>query len=283
MRKAKFLAALLLAAAAMPAFPLTALAAAPDAPGVSDPAMAAVLADPRRDKDRARDAFRHPAETLAFFGIRPGMTVVDFIPSGGWYTRILLPYLGEKGQYIGLNPSVVNGTAQQKEWFADAATKFPPKAAAWTGMPVSRVHAYNSDGLPATLKGKVDRVIMMREFHNLWPDGLMYAELATIRGLLKEDGLLGIEEHRAKADAPGSYTLGTMGYMREADVIALVEAHGFRLVGKSEVNANPKDGANWPDGVWTLPPSLALKDKDREKYVAIGESDRMTLLFAKRP
>jgi predicted methyltransferase len=74
-----------------------------------------------------------------------------------------------------------------------------------------------------------------------------------------------------------------MGYMREADVIALVEAHGFRLVGKSEVNANPKDSANWPDGVWTLPPSLALKDKDREKYVAIGESDRMTLLFAKRP
>jgi predicted methyltransferase len=133
------------------------------------------------------------------------------------------------------------------------------------------------------LQGKVDRVIMMREFHNLWPDGLMYAELATIRGLLKDDGLLGIEEHRAKADAPGSYALGTMGYMREADVIALVEAHGFRLVGKSEVNANPKDSANWSDGVWTLPPALTLKDKDREKYVAIGESDRMTLLFAKRP
>ena len=95
--------------------------------------------------------------------------------------------------------------------------------------------------------------------------------------------MLGIEEHRAKADAPAAYTQGTMGYMREADVIALIEAHGFRLVAKSEVNANPKDSANWPDGVWTLPPVLTLKDKDRAKYEAIGESDRMTLLFAKRP
>jgi len=264
MRKAKFLAALLLAAAAMPAFPLTALAAAPDAPGVSDPAMAAVLADPRRDNDRARDAFRHPAETLAFFGIRPGMTVVDFIPSGGWYTRIIAALSGRKGQ---LHRAQSFGRERHR----------PPEGMALPMLrPSSRQRlrhgpAYRSAAfmrtIPmvcrATLKGKVDRVIMMREFHNLWPDGLMYAELATIRGLLKEDGLLGIEEHRAKADAPGSYTLGTMGYMREADVIALVEAHGFRLVGKSEVNANPKDSANWPDGVWTLPPSLALKDKDR--------------------
>ena len=101
------------------------------------------------------------------------------------------------------------------------------------------------------------------------------------RSLLKADGLLGIEEHRARPDAPASYTLGINGYMREADVIALVEAHGFRLVAKSEVNANPKDTADWPNGVWTLPPVLALKDKDRAKYEAIGESDRMTLRFVK--
>ncbi len=279
MRQAAFLAALLLAAVAAP----TSVIAAPDAPGVSNTAMATVLADPRRDKDRVRDAHRHPAETLAFFRIEPGMTVVDFIPSGGWFTRILAPYLGEKGQYVGLNPSVVNGTAQQKEYFGDLAAKLPPKAAGWTGMPATRFLAYNSDGLPPAMKGTVDRVIMMRELHNLWPDGLLTAELAAIRGLLKDDGMLGIEQHRAKADAPASYTLGAMGYLREADVIALIEAHGFRLVGKSEVNANAKDSTNWPDGVWTLPPALTLKDKDRAKYEAIGESDRMTLLFAKRP
>lgn len=283
MRKAAFLAVLLLAAVAAPA----SVIAAPDAPGATSTAagtaMTAVLANPRRDKDRMRDAHRHPAETLAFFRIEPGMTVVDFIPSGGWFTRILAPYLADKGQYIGLNPSVVNGTAQQKEYFGDLATKLPPKAAGWTGLPASRIPAFNSDGLPPAMKGTVDRVIVMREMHNLWPAGMMTAELATIRGLLKDDGLLGIEQHRAKADAPASYTLGAMGYLREADVIALIEAHGFRLVGKSEVNANAKDSANWPDGVWTLPPALTLKDKDRAKYEAIGESDRMTLLFAKRP
>ena len=283
MRKVAYLAALLLAAVAAPA----SVIAAPDAPGAASTAagtaMATVLADPRRDKDRVRDAHRHPAETLAFFRVEPGMTVVDFIPSGGWFTRILAPYLGDKGQYIGLNPSVVNGTAQQKEYFGDLATKLPPKAAGWTGLPASRILAYNSDGLPPAMKGTVDRVIVMRELHNLWPDGLLTSELAAIRGLLKDDGLLGIEQHRAKADAPAAYTLGAMGYLREADVIALIEAHGFRLVGKSEVNANAKDSANWPDGVWTLPPALTLKDKDRAKYEAIGESDRMTLLFAKRP
>ena len=162
-------------------------------------------------------------------------------------------------------------------------TAFPPKAAGWIGVPEARVVAFNLDAVPPERKGTVDRVMIMREVHNMWPDGFLYNDLAAIRALLKDDGLLGIEEHRAKANAPAAYTQGTMGYMREADVIALIEAHGFRLVAKSEVNANPKDSANWPDGVWTLPPVLTLKDKDRAKYEAIGESDRMTLLFAKRP
>jgi predicted methyltransferase len=104
-----------------------------------------------------------------------------------------------------------------------------------------------------------------------------------MRDLLKPDGLLGIEQHRAKADAPYSYTNGSKGYMRETDIINFMEIHGFELVAKSEVNANPKDSANWPDGVWTLPPALRLKDVDRAKYEAIGETDRMTLLFKKRP
>jgi predicted methyltransferase len=281
-RKAALLSVLLLAAA----FP-AALHAAPEAPAATttaaDPAMAKVLADPRRDSDRVRDPWRHPAETLAFFRIKPGMTVADYMPSAGWYTRILVPYLGDKGTYIGITAGTATATAETKTRLQAFPGVFPGKAAGWTGVPAERIPAFTLDAVPAERKGTVDRVMIMREVHNMWPDNFLYNDLAAIRALLKDDGLLGIEEHRAKADAPASYTLGTMGYMREADVIALIEAHGFRLVAKSEINANPKDSANWPDGVWTLPPVLTLKDKDRAKYEAIGESDRMTLLFAKRP
>src|SRR5581483_11792297 len=108
-------------------------------------------------------------------------------------------------------------------------------------------------------------------------------ELATVRALLKPAGLLGVEEHRARPDAPDAYVDGNKGYMREKDVIALIEAHGFEFVGKSEANANPRDPADHPAGVWTLPPTFSQGDKDRARYAAIGESDRMTLLFRKRP
>ncbi|KUR72616.1 methyltransferase [Novosphingobium fuchskuhlense] len=281
LRPALLAAVLLAAVAAVPA----ALHAAPEGPvaAAADPAMAKALADPRRDKDRVRDAYRHPAETLAFFRIKPGMTVADYMPSSGWYTRILVPYLGDKGTYIGLTAGSATASAETKARLQAFPASFPAKAAAWTGVPEARIPAYTLDAIPAERKGTVDRVMIMREVHNMWPDNLLYNDLAAIRSLLKDDGLLGIEEHRARPDAPASYTLGTMGYMREADVIALIEAHGFKLVGKSEINANPKDTANWPDGVWTLPPVLTLKDKDRARYEAIGESDRMTLLFAKRP
>lgn len=294
MRKAAFLAALLVAAVAAPVNVIAAPAAAgaSSAPmaasslapsSLAPSSMAGILADPRRDKDRVRDAFRHPAETLAFFRIEPGMTVADYFPSSGWYTRILVPYLGDKGHYIGISAGLATASAESKTRLAAFPAAFPPKAAGWTGVAEARVAAFNLDAIPAERKGTADRVIIMREVHNMWPDNFLYNDLTAIRALLKDDGLLGIEEHRAKADAPSAYTQGTMGYMREADVIALIEAHGFRLVAKSEINANPKDSANWPDGVWTLPPVLTLKDMDRAKYEAIGESDRMTLLFAKRP
>ena len=250
MRKAALLPALMLAAAAaVPA----ALHAAPEAPAAAtaDPEMAKVLADPRRDSDRVRDAFRHPAETLAFFRIKPGMTVADYMPSSGWYTRILVPYLGDKGQYIGITAGLATATGDTRTRLANFPGFFPGKAAGWTGVPAARIPAFTLDAVPPERKGTVDRVMIMREVHNMWPDNYLYNDLAAIRSLLKPDGLLGIEEHRAKPDAPASYTLGTMGYMREADVIALIEAHGFKLVAKSEVNANPKDSADWHDGVWT--------------------------------
>lgn len=278
---------LLLAAALLSAVSTSAAAQAPaakaTAPAAASAALADALAHPRREADRARDAWRHPAETLAFFRVQPGMTVVDYMPSGGWYTRVLVPYLGAQGRYIGLNPNVTNGSDGQRRAFGDLGATFPAKAAEWTGVPAERIAAFNTDTLPADMNGTVDRVLVFREVHNMLRNGWLYPDLSAMRALLKDDGLLGIVQHRARADAPAAYTNGSKGYLREKDVIALVEALGFELVGKSEINANPKDPADHAGGVWTLPPSFALKEVDRAKYAAIGESDRMTLLFRKRP
>lgn len=245
--------------------------------------LADVLANSRRDADRARDQWRHPEQTLAFFKVEPGMTVVDYIPAGGWWTRVLVPYLGAQGRYIGLNPDVRIGTERNRQNYTNLGASFPAKAAAWTGSPAEQILAFNSDTFPPALNGTVDRVLISRELHNMWNNGWLRAELLSIHAMLRPDGLLGIEQHRAKLDAPAAYTDSNMGYLREKDAIGLIEAHGFELVAKSEINANPRDPANHPGGVWTLPPVLTLGDKDRARYVAIGESDRMTLLFRKRP
>ncbi len=246
-------------------------------------ALAAVLADPRRAADLSRDQYRHPAETLAFFRVKPGMTVVDYMPSGGWWTRVLVPYLGEKGRYIGLNPDVRNAGDYFRNNLSNLAGTLPAKAADWTGVPAERIGAYNTQDLPPALNGTVDRVLIFREMHNLWRQNLLRSELLAVHGLLKDDGLLGIEQHRARKNAPASYTDGNKGYLRGQDVIALVEAHGFELVGESEVNANPKDPADHAEGVWMLPPGLrGATDATRARLTAIGESDRMTLLFRKR-
>lgn len=247
-------------------------------------AAAVVLADTKRDADRARDQYRHPAETLAFCKIKPGQTVVDYMPSSGWWTRILVPYLGEKGRYVGLNPDVSTVNEQMKKYFGNLGGTFPAKVAEWTGVTGERVTAYNSDGLPDSLKGKADRVMIMREVHNLWRMDLLRRELAAVRGLLDDDGKLCIEQHRARNNARADYTNGTRGYMRERDVIALVEAAGFQLEGKSEINQNKKDPADHADGVWVLPPNFrGVSDPvQKARYTEIGESDRMTLVFKKR-
>jgi predicted methyltransferase len=248
-----------------------------------DPALVAALADSHRDKDRARDVYRHPAEMLTFMRIKPGMTVVEYYPGGGWFTRVLVPYLGAQGQYIALIPPVTpaDGAGESQ---TETPASFAEKAAKWTGTGGSPVSAIVAGSKFAERKGTADRVVIFRGLHNMWSYiPTLHADLKAARLLLKPDGLLGIEQHRAKPGASADYTDGNMGYMREKDVIALLDAMGFQLVGKSEINANPKDSANWPDGVWTLPPALTLKDKDRAKYEAIGESDRMTLLFRKRP
>ena len=277
---------MLLAAAAALALPL----AAPSLPAaaqqqVADPALAEVLAHPRRAEDRARDQYRHPAETLAFFQVRPGMTVVDYMPAGGWFSRILIPYLESQGTYVALNPELHPEMTGYWDMYRGTAAKFPVEARGWVGEGGARLIGANTDDVPDALAGTADRFLIFREMHNMRRFGWLHDTLVTARKLLKDDGLLGIEQHRAKADAPASYTLGDNGYLREKDVIAILDAYGFDLVARSEINANPKDPANWEGGVWTLPPSLRGVGDDaarRAELAAIGESDRMTMLFRKR-
>ncbi len=256
-------------------------------PAAADPALDAVLASSHRDADRPRDSQRHPVETLAFFDVRPGMTVVDFLPAGGWFTRVLVPYLGAEGTYIGLNPNIRDGESAYFQAMRNYADSLPGQAQGWVLQGGARVVGANVGSIPQELHGTADRVLIFREIHNIRRFGWFHDVAVAARDLLKPDGLLGIEQHRADADAPASYILGDNGYQREQDVIALFEAYGFELVARSEANANPLDPANWPQGVWTLPPvyrgTPATDTARRAELDAVGESDRMTLLFRKRP
>jgi predicted methyltransferase len=251
----------------------------------ANPALEQALAHDRRAADRARDAWRHPAETLSFFRVEPGMTVVDYMPSGGWYTRVLAPYLGPQGTYIGLNPELHPGMTGFWDSMRGTADKFPAQAAGWVGEGHAKLLGANANDDLSALAGTVDRALIFREIHNMRRFGFLHGSLVTMRRLLKDDGLLGVVQHRAKADAPVDYVLGDNGYQREEDVIKLFEAYGFELVDRSEINANPADPANWEGGVWTLPPGYRGAPEGsarRAELDAIGESDRMTLLFRKR-
>lgn len=250
-----------------------------------NPELAAAVANPLRDKDRPRDQYRRPAETLAFFQVAPDMKVGEYAPGGEWYSRVLGLYLGPKGKLVGLYFDPTSGAFNEanQKGIRDGAAKYPADIAGYTGMPADRFAAYTLDAVPAAEKGTFDRILVMRILHNLMRWNIADREIKAMRDLLKPGGMVGIEQHRAKPGAPYSYTDGSKGYLREKDVIAFMEMHGFEFVGSSKANANPKDPANWPDGVWTLPPSLrGAKDADKPRLQAIGETDRMTLLFRKR-
>ena len=247
-----------------------------------DPALAAAVADPRRNEDRARDAFRKPAETLSFFQVGPAMKVGEYAPGGGWYSRLLGLYLGPKGKLVGLYFNPLSGPFNEKsqQGIRDGAAKYPAEVAGWSGQPAERFAALTLETIPEAEKGTFDRIIVARTMHNLLRWNIADSEIKAMRALLKDNGMIGIEQHRAKPTAPYAYSDGSKGYLREADVIKFMEVHGFAFVGKSEANANPRDSADHPEGVWELPPSLRTK---REALKAVGESDRMTLLFRKRP
>jgi predicted methyltransferase len=263
---------------------LAALAAAASDPPATDAATLATLdkvlaGDHRSDANRARDKYRHPKETLEFFGLRQDMTVMEVSPGGGgWYTEVLAPTLRERGKYIaaGWDP---NSTS---EYVKTNSKKFADKLAArpdlYDRAKVTALQAPNA--LKPVPDGSVDMVVTFRNIHGWMGNDSADAMFKAMYAALKPGGILGVVEHRAKADKPQD-PKAKSGYVREDYAIEMIERAGFKLIGKSEVNANPKDTADHPEGVWTLPPTLELGDVDRDKYLAIGESDRFTLRFRK--
>lgn len=241
--------------------------------------LAAAINHPSRAEDRQRDSQRHPAETLAFFHVGPHMKVGEYSPGGGWYTRLLGHYLGGEGQLVGLYTNPVSATADpaRQQRIRDAAAGFGKEVAGYTGLPAEKFSGLTLDNLEGQ-KGTFDRILLMRALHNPLRMGILDTELRAMRELLKDDGLIGVEQHRARADAPWSYANGTKGYLRQKDVIDLMRINGFELVAASEISANPRDTADHKDGVWEMPPTLSTK---REDLKGLGESDRMTLLFKK--
>lgn len=243
-------------------------------------AFAGAINHPTRKDDRARDQFRNPVETLSFFQVAPDMKVGEYAPGGGWYSRLLGHYLGGEGQLVGLYPNPITATTdpERQQRVRDSAAGFPAEVAGYTGLGAEKFAGMTLETIADDQKGTFDRILVIRMLHNMMRSGTADTEIRAMRELLKDDGMLGIVQHRAKADAPWSYANGTKGYLREADIIDFMRINGFELVGKSEINANPRDTADHPQGVWEMPPILATK---REDLKSLGESDRMTLLFKK--
>jgi predicted methyltransferase len=235
--------------------------------------------DQRSEGNRARDAYRHPKETLLFFGIRPEMTVLEVWPEPGWYTEIIAPLLHTSGKYYAavppVNPASANATKRRTEFEAKLAAR--PDLYSKVNLVI--LPADGSDVVPA---GTLDMAVTFRNIHNFMADGDASQSFATLYRALKPGGLLGVVEHRGNPAVPQD-PKAKSGYVNEDFAIKLIEAQGFRLVAKSQVNDNPKDTKDYEQGVWTLPPTFELGAKDHAKYAAIGESDRFTILFAKRP
>jgi len=244
-----------------------------------------ILADPARADEAARDQYRNPAETLAFFQVEPSMTVVEYGPGGGWYSRVLIPYISPHGTYMATQADSSNRTFDSRA--AQVRTlswteRFTEAARGMGTFGDDEVIAFESDEAPEGVAGNVDRVLVFRSIHGMLNNEIADSELRAIRALLADDGMVGVVQHRAPEGASYADSRGTRAYLRQSDVVSLFEHNGFELVDSSEVNANPNDPADWEGGVWTLPPVLRYGDQDRARYEAIGESDRMTLLFRKR-
>lgn len=258
-----------------------ALAAPAIAARPAEAALTKAIASPERTVEFvARDRYRHPQETLAFFGLRPDMTVVEIWPGTGWYTEILAPYLREHGRYFAATSaaSLPDASAGTKKGVADFRDKLAASPTLYDKVVLTEFRPpQRVEIAPA---GSADVLLTFRNVHNWIIGGFEVDAFKTFYAALKPGGVLGVVEHRAP---PGTDLERTKksGYTTEAYVKELAAKAGFVFAGESHVNDNPKDTQDYPEGVWTLPPTLRLGDVDRDKYLAIGESDRMTLKFVK--
>ena len=255
--------------------PATATAAAPAAIAI-DPALAALVASPARAPAFVvRDVARHPAEELSFFGLKPTMAVLELWPAPGYWTEILGPYLAAKGHY-----HVANQTPGNKVEDA-AVARWAVRVEAQKDRLGNIVQSQLGNGqYDIAPPDSMDLVLTFRNLHNWLKGGYADAVLAACFKALKPGGILGIEDHRGSNERPQD-PKAESGYVRQDYAIALAERAGFQFVGSSEINANPKDTKDYPDGVWTLPPVLSQGEKDRARYLAIGEADHFTLKFRK--
>jgi len=242
----------------------------------------------------ARYVYRHPEETLNFFGIKPGMTVVEALPSGGWYSKLLLPHLGTEGQLIGANypndmwPLFGFFSEERIAKLATWTTDWPAGAQEWRGENAASVSAFEFGKAPENFNGTADAVLLIRALHNLarFEDQgeFLTTAIADSYNVLKPGGIVGVVQHHAPDNASDEWANGSRGYLKKSFVIAQMQAAGFEFVASSDVNANSKDQPTAEDIVWRLPPSLRGAKEDAEltaKMLAIGESNRMTLKFRK--
>jgi predicted methyltransferase len=264
------------------AFPclLTAALVAPAFAATTEDALRAAVASPARaEADRARDAQRHPVETLTFFGLEPNHHVLELWPGRGWYSEILGPVLKEKGK---LSVTNADPNGPQDKYQFKMAREYADWLAANEAR-IGRVHVLQVAPPEQIALGEaesVDLAVTFRNNHTWLNGGYHDAVYREVFRVLKPGGVLGVVQHRAPDGSDPAETM-KRGYVPEATVIAAAEAAGFVLDARAEINANPRDTKDYPKGVWTLPPNFAEGDKDREKYAAIGESDRMTLRFVK--
>ena len=259
----------------------------------SGPDLAEILAA-QPDEVQARFVYRNPKETIEFFGVEPGMTVVEALPGGGWYSKLLLPYLGDGGQLIGADypldlwPNFAFMTEDRleakKTWVAD----WTAEADGWRGDGDASVAAFQMAALPDAMEGTADAVLFIRALHNLArfeeTGGHLTAAIGDAYRVLKPGGVVGVVQHHARDDMPDAWANGNAGYLKRDFVIAKMEAAGFEFVDSSDVNANDKDQPTESDVVWRLPPSLQTSRDNPELQAQmreIGESNRMTLKFRK--
>ena len=238
---------------------------------------AALSGEQRSEKNAARDEYRHACEILEFFGLREGMTVVELSPGGVWYTELLAPLMADNGRYYAAHGSV-NGGAYARRSLGSYLVKLGQDDAIYGRVIVSELNP--PEAMAIAPDGSADLVLAFRNIHTWMRAGVLDDVLESVFVALKPGGVFGVVQHRG-LEGSSVEDMKNTAYVTEDHVISAVEAAGFTLADRSEVNANPKDTADYESGVWTLPPSLTLGDEDRKRYMAIGESDRMTLKFTK--